>query len=132
MLNGELAIADLPTAWNDKMQTLLGIVPPTDTEGCLQDVHWSRPGFGYFPTYALGNLYAAQFYETAVSQNPTIAEEMAQGKTDALVAWLGENIHQYGRKFTPSELVHRITGGPLTHEPFMRYVTAKFSQIYEL
>ncbi|MBK7894115.1 MAG: carboxypeptidase M32 [Anaerolineaceae bacterium] len=132
LLNGDLAVADLPTAWNDKMQELLGVVPPTDTEGCLQDVHWSQPSFGYFPTYALGNLYAAQFYETAVSQNPTIAEEMAQGKTEALLAWLGENIHQYGRKFTPSELGHRITGGPLTHEPFMRYVTQKFSQIYEL
>ncbi|MCA9918605.1 MAG: carboxypeptidase M32 [Anaerolineales bacterium] len=132
LLNGDLAVADLPTAWNDKMQELLGVVPPTDTAGCLQDVHWSQPSFGYFPTYALGNLYAAQFYETAVTQNPTIATEMAQGKTEALVGWLRENIHQYGRKFTPSELVHRITGGPLTHEPFMRYVTAKFSQIYEL
>ncbi|WP_420630743.1 carboxypeptidase M32 [Candidatus Leptofilum sp.] len=132
MLNGDLAIADLPTAWNDKMQELLGVVPKTDSEGCLQDVHWSRPMFGYFPTYALGNLYAAQFYETAVSQNPTIAEEMAQGKTTALVAWLGENIHQYGRKFTPAELVQKATGSPLTHESFMRYVTQKFSQIYEL
>ena len=132
MLNGELAIADLPTAWNDKMQELLGVVPPTDTEGCLQDVHWTRPGFGYFPTYALGNLYAAQFYETAVAQNPTIAEEMAQGKTDALLTWLRENIHQYGRKFTPAELVQKATGESLTYEPFIRYVTQKFSEIYEL
>ena len=132
MLNGELAVADLPTAWNDKMQKLLGVVPPTDSLGCLQDIHWTRPGFGYFPTYALGNLYAAQFYETAVSQNPIIAEEMAQGKTTALVAWLQENIHQHGRKFTPSELVQQATGNPLTHKPFMRYVTQKFSQIYDL
>ncbi len=132
MLNGDLAVVDLPTAWNDKMQELLGIVPPTDSEGCLQDVHWSRPGFGYFPTYALGNLYAAQFYEAAVSQNPTIAEEMAQGKTKALVAWLRENIHEHGRKFTPAELVQKATGSPLTHKPFMRYVTRKFSEIYEL
>jgi carboxypeptidase Taq len=132
MLNGELQVADLPNAWNDKMRELLGVVPPTDTEGCLQDVHWSRPGFGYFPTYALGNLYAAQFYETAVAQNPAIIDEMAQGKTDALIAWLRENIHQYGRKFTPSELVQKATGSPLTHKPFMRYVTQKFSQIYEL
>jgi carboxypeptidase Taq len=132
LLNGDLAVADLPTAWNDKMQALLGVVPPTDSEGCLQDVHWTRPGFGYFPTYALGNLYAAQFYETAVAQNPTIAEEMAQGKTTELVSWLGENIHQHGRKFTPAELVQQATGSPLTHKPFMRYVTQKFSEIYEL
>ncbi|HEX6383153.1 MAG TPA: carboxypeptidase M32 [Anaerolineae bacterium] len=132
MLNGDLAVADLPAAWNDKMRELLGIVPPNNTLGCLQDVHWSRPGFGYFPTYALGNLYAAQFYETAVSQNPTIAEELAAGKSSALLAWLRDNIHQHGRKFTPGELVQRVTGKSLSQRPFMRYVTSKFSDIYEL
>jgi carboxypeptidase Taq len=132
MLNGDLAVADLPTAWNDKMRELIGIIPPTDREGCLQDVHWSRPGFGYFPTYALGNLYAAQFYETAVAREPAIAEEMARGKTDALVAWLRENIHQHGKKFAPGELVRRVTGQPLGHVAFMRYVNAKFGELYEL
>jgi len=122
----------LPVAWNDKMNELLGIVPQTDTEGCLQDVHWTRPTFGYFPTYALGNLYSAQFYEAAVEQVPEIENEMAEGKTDALLAWLGENIHQHGRKFTPRELVQRVTGQPFHHEPFIRYVTAKFSDIYDL
>lgn len=132
MLNGDLVAKDLPVAWHDKMQALLGTTPPNDTLGCLQDPHWTRPGFGYFPTYALGNLYAAQFYETAVSQNPTIADEMAAGKTDALVIWLNENIHQHGRKFTPSELVQSVTDAPLSHNAFMRYVTQKFSDIYEL
>lgn len=132
MLNGDLAVADLPTAWNDKMRELLGVTPPNDSEGCLQDVHWTRPGFGYFPTYALGNLYAAQFYETAVAQNPAIAEELAAGRTGMLVAWLRENIHQHGRKFTPGELVKRVTGEPLSHKPFMRYVTAKFGDLYAL
>lgn len=132
MLNGDLAVADLPAAWNDKMRHLLGITPPNDREGCLQDVHWSRPSFGYFPTYALGNLYAAQFYETAVAQNPTIAEEMGQGKTTALLAWLRENIHQHGKKFTPGELVVRVTGQPLSHEAFMRYTWAKFGDLYAL
>jgi carboxypeptidase Taq len=88
--------------------------------------------FGYFPTYALGNLYAAQFYETAVAQEPAIGEEMALGKTDALVGWLRENIHQHGKKFTPRELVQRVTGRPLGYEAFMRYATTKFSAIYEL
>jgi carboxypeptidase Taq len=132
MLNGDLAVADLPTAWNDKMEELLGIVPPTDSQGCLQDVHWSRPGFGYFPTYALGNLYAAQFYEAAVSQEPNIADDMAEGKTEALLSWLRQNIHQHGRKFTPRELVQRVTHKPLQHEAFMRYATEKFSHIYDL
>jgi carboxypeptidase Taq len=130
MLNGDLAVADLPTAWNDKMQELLGVVPPTDTLGCLQDVHWSRPGFGYFPTYALGNLYAAQFYEQAVADDPAVADDLAQGKTGALLSWLRESIHQHGRKFTPGELVQRVTGQPLGYQAFMRYVTAKFSELY--
>jgi len=124
LLNDDLAVGDLPAVWNDKMQALLGIVPPTDSEGCLQDVHWSRPFFGYFPTYALGNLYAAQFYEAAVAQNPTIAEEMARGETGALVSWLRENIHQHG--------VQRVTGQPLSHKPFIRYIRQKFGQIYDL
>jgi carboxypeptidase Taq len=132
MLNGDLVAADVPAAWNDKMLELLGVIPPTDTEGCLQDVHWTRPMLGYFPTYALGNLYAAQFYETAVAQNPIISDEMAQGKTDALLAWLGENIHRHGKKYTPRELVQRVTGQPLSHEAFIRYATAKYSDIYEL
>lgn len=132
MLNGELAAKDLPEAWNAKMEELLGIVPPTDSQGCLQDVHWTRPGFGYFPTYALGNLYAAQFMETAVAQNPAIEPELAEGKTTALLNWLHENIHQHGRKFTPSELIMRVTGKPLSHDAFMRYATAKFTDIYEL
>jgi carboxypeptidase Taq len=132
MLNGDLVVADLPTAWNDKMRALIGITPPNDREGCLQDVHWSRPGFGYFPTYALGNLYAAQFYETAVAQNPAIAEELARGKTTALLAWLRDNIHQHGKKFTPGELVQRVTGQPLGHDAFMRYVNRKFGELYAL
>jgi len=129
MLNGDLDVADLPGAWSEKMDQLLGVVPPDDSLGCLQDIHWSSPGFGYFPTYALGNLYAAQFYEAAVSQEPTIAEEMALGKTHSLLSWLRENVHQHGRKFSPGELIQRATGAPLSHEPFVRYVTAKFAEI---
>ena len=132
MLNGDLTVADLPTAWNDKMNELLGIVPPTDTLGCLQDVHWSGPSFGYFPTYALGNLYAAQFYETAVDQHPEIIDELNQGRTTILVKWLRENIHQHGRKFSPREIVKNATGQPLSHQAFIRYATDKFSKIYNL
>lgn len=132
MLNGDLAVADLPTAWNDKMKELLGVVPPDDRQGCLQDIHWSRPGFGYFPTYALGNLYAAQLWETAVSQSPAILDELNQGQTTTLLGWLRENVHQHGRKFPPSELIQRATGQPLSHAAFIRYTTAKFSEIYQL
>lgn len=132
MLNGDLAVADLPVAWNDKMRELLGIVPLDDSQGCLQDVHWSRPGFGYFPTYALGNLYGAQFFETAKAQDPAIEEELHRGETTALLAWLRENIHQHGKKYTPGELVRRVTGQPLGHDAFMRYATTKFGDLYHL
>ena len=132
LLNGDLAVADLPTAWNDKMRELLGITPPDDRQGCLQDVHWSRPGFGYFPTYALGNLYAAQFFETAAAQDPAIVEELGRGQTGALLNWLRQNIHRHGKKFVPGELVQRVTGRPLSHDAFMRYATAKFSDLYGL
>ena len=132
MLNGDLAVADLPAAWADKMQTLLGITPPDDRQGCLQDVHWSRPGFGYFPTYALGNLYAAQFFETAAAQDSSVTEELDRGQTGALLNWLRQNIHRHGKKFVPGELVQRVTGRPLSHDAFMRYATAKFSDLYGL
>jgi carboxypeptidase Taq len=132
LVNGDLPVDDLPVAWNDKMNELLGIVPPSDREGVLQDIHWTWPSFGYFPTYALGNLYAAQFFAAAAEQEPAIVGEVEQGKTDALLRWLGENVHRHGRKFTPSELVRRATGQPLSHEPFVAYVTQKFSDVYEL
>ncbi|MCB8952198.1 MAG: carboxypeptidase M32 [Ardenticatenales bacterium] len=132
LINGDLAAADVPAAWNDKMQELLGITPPTNREGCLQDIHWSRPSFGYFPTYALGNLYAAQLFAAAQEQNPAIRADVEQGDPISLLQWLRDNVHRHGRKFTPSELVQQATGQPLSHEPFVRYITAKFSDIYEL
>lgn len=132
MLSGDLTAKELPTAWNDKMNELLGIVPQTDSEGCLQDVHWTRPGFGYFPTYALGNLYAAQLYATATQQQPDIPEQLARGDTSGIVTWLRKHVHQHGRKYPPAELIQRATGKPLSHEPFVQYVTKKFSEIYEL
>jgi carboxypeptidase Taq len=132
LLNGDVSVADLPAAWNDKMQMLLGIAPPDDTQGVLQDIHWTWPSFGYFPTYALGNLYAAQLFAAASKQQPQIEEEIGEGRTDSLLAWLGENVHQHGRKFTPGELVQRATGRPLSHEPFVAYVTGKFSDVYDL
>jgi carboxypeptidase Taq len=132
MLNGDLAVADLPAAWNDKMRALLGVVPPTDREGCLQDIHWTWPSFGYFPTYALGNFYAAQLYEAALVQNPGLAQEIASGNFTGLLAWMRRHIHQHGRKLAPADLIQQATGRPLSHEAFVRYVTEKFSEIYQL
>jgi carboxypeptidase Taq len=132
LLNGQLAAADLPQAWNQKMKMFLGIVPTTNREGCLQDIHWTLMGFGYFPTYTLGNLYAAQFFEAATTQEQGILDELARGQTTTLLHWLKKNIHQYGRKLSPDEIVRQATGRPLSHDAFVRYTTAKYSDIYRL
>jgi carboxypeptidase Taq len=132
LLGRQLLVEDLPAAWNDKMKSYLGVIPPDDRLGCLQDIHWSMVGFGYFPTYALGNLYAAQFYDAAAAQIPNFNDELALGEISSLLAWLNENIHQHGRKFTPAEIVYRATGKPLDHKAFVRYATKKFSELYAL
>jgi carboxypeptidase Taq len=132
LLEGQLAVADLPGVWREKMRELVGIAPSSDREGVLQDVHWSSPNFGYFPTYALGNLQAAQLWEAAMEQDAAIGGELAAGRPAALVAWLREQVHQHGRKFTPDELIRRATGKALGHEPFLRYVTARFQEVYGL
>jgi carboxypeptidase Taq len=132
MLHGELAAADVRDAWNERTWALLGLRPPTDREGVLQDIHWTRPSFGYFPTYALGNLYAAQFLEAATAQRPAVATDLAAGQTGELLDWLRVNIHAHGRKFLPSELVERATGRPLDHHAFVRYATTKFGEVYAL
>ncbi|MDJ0751971.1 MAG: carboxypeptidase M32 [Ardenticatenaceae bacterium] len=132
MLNGDLEVNDVPTAWNDKMAELLGVTPANDAVGCLQDIHWTRPSFGYFPTYALGNFYSAQILEAAIKQSPQIETELARGQVDALHQWLRENIHQHGKKYDSAELITRATGRPLTHEPFVAYAHKKFGEIYQL
>lgn len=132
LLSGRLPVGDLPAAWNHKMKEFLGIVPRTNRNGCLQDIHWAMVGFGYFPTYTLGNFYAAQFFESAVQNNPNIAKELEAGQIDGLLSWLQENIQQHGRKLSPAEVVTRATQSPLSHEPFVRYATKKYSEIYNL
>lgn len=132
MLRGDLAVADLPGAWNDRLEALLGIRPPSDREGVLQDVHWTRPSFGYFPTYALGNLIAAQLCEAATADDPAVAEGLGAGSPAALWSWLGEHVHRHGKVYKPAELVERATGRPLGVEAFVRYARAKFSDVYDL
>ena len=113
------------------MQTLLGITPPDDAHGVLQDVHWSQAAFGYFPTYTLGNLYAAMFMETARGHDAQIVAELAQGNTVSLLAWLRNNIHRHGSKYDAPELCRRATGHELSADPFVRYVREKFGGIYQ-
>ncbi|MFT5193451.1 MAG: carboxypeptidase Taq [Cellvibrionaceae bacterium] len=132
MVNGDITAEQLPEAWNSKMEELLGSIPPTDTLGCLQDIHWTGTSFGYFPTYALGNFYSVQLLDAAQTQDPSIQTDLAQGSTAALKKWLGENIHAHGKKFDPAELVTKATGRPLDHKPFVAYAKAKFGELYNL
>jgi carboxypeptidase Taq len=114
------------------MKEYLGITPSQDSEGVLQDVHWSMGGFGYFPTYTLGNLYAVQFYEQAKLEIPHLEDEIAAGQLMVLRRWLGQKIHRWGRMFTPDRLAQRVTGVSLNPEPFLRYVERKYGELYGL
>jgi carboxypeptidase Taq len=127
MLEGRLAVKDLPDAWNAAYKRDLGIEPPDDRNGCLQDVHWysMRIG-GMFQGYTLGNIMSAMFFDAALKAHPEIPAQMRSGRFDTLLGWLRENIHQYGAKFTAAELVKRVTGGELTIEPYINYLKSKY------
>jgi carboxypeptidase Taq len=131
-LEGRLAVADLPEMWNAKMAGYLGVTPPNDALGVLQDVHWSWGDFGYFPSYALGNLLAAQLHNQALAEMPQLPEHISQGELGPLLAWLRKNIHQHGGKFKPAELVKRVTGETMQAEPFLAYLRHKYGEIYGL
>ena len=132
LMEGSLAVKDLPEAWNARMQEYLGIVPPNDRLGVLQDVHWSSGLFGYFPTYALGNLISAQWWEKIQQEIPDVESQIEAGKFAELLAWLRQNIHRHGAKFEPEVLIKRVTGKGITPEPYMRYLNTKYSEIYKL
>jgi carboxypeptidase Taq len=130
LLEDRLRVGDLPAAWNQRYQQDLGVRPGDDVEGVLQDVHWSAGLVGYFPTYTLGNLYAAAFFAAADAQLGGLASQFAQGRFQPLREWLRENIHRHGRRYTAAELVERVTGRPLSPEPLMAHLRAKFSPLY--
>lgn len=132
LLEGQLAVSDAPAAWNAKMQSYLGLTPPTDSDGILQDVHWSHGGFGYFPTYSLGNILSVQLWQCAQNDIGDINAQITTGAFEPLLGWLREHIHQHGRKYPPQELVQRATGQPLTVGPYVRYLESKFGALYKL
>jgi carboxypeptidase Taq len=132
MIEGKVAIKDLPDLWNSKFKEYLGLTPPNDAEGVLQDVHWSYGNMGYFSTYALGNLVSAQLWEKINLDLPDLDDQISNGKFDSLLGWLRTNIHQHGRKFEPQELIQKITGSKIDPAPYVRYLNKKFGEIYEL
>jgi len=133
LLEGKLAIRDLPEAWRARFESDFGITPPDDKDGALQDIHWYAGVIGgSFQGYTLGNILSAQFYQAALKAHPTIPDEMKQGKFDTLHKWLTENLYKHGRKFTAPELIERVTGGPLKIEPYIQYLRTKYGGLYSL
>ncbi|MBW3628816.1 MAG: carboxypeptidase M32 [Gemmatimonadetes bacterium] len=130
LLVGDLPVDDLPGAWNERMRQDLGMDVPDDRRGCLQDIHWSMGAIGYFPTYTLGNLYAAQLWDAIVREIGDIDGMMSCGEFAPLLAWLRERVHRFGRTYPAVELCERATGTPLTAEPFVRYLTGKLRPLY--
>lgn len=132
LLEDRISIHDLPNAWNVKMQEYLGITPPDNARGVLQDVHWSSGSFGYFPTYSVGNIFAAQLFDQVKKDLPDIETSLEKGAFQKLLDWLRPNLHAHGRKFTLDELARRITGEPLQTRSFITYLKNKFGEIYGL
>ena len=132
LVSGALKPADVPAAWNDKVQSDFGLTVPNDANGCLQDIHWSAGLLGYFPTYALGNMYAAQFFNAARRDLGNLEELCARGQFKPLKAWLNEKIHQHGKRFPAKRLVEIVTGETLSHRPLTAHLKSKYSELYGL
>jgi carboxypeptidase Taq len=130
MVRGDLAPAELPAAWNERITRDLGLVVPDDRRGCLQDVHWSSGAFGYFPTYTLGNLYAAQLWAAAAREIGELDGRLARGEFGELLEWLRERIHVHGRRWPATELCRRVTGRDVSHEPLLAYLAGKLGPIH--
>jgi carboxypeptidase Taq len=131
LIEGSLAVADIPAWWKENYAAWLGIDVPDDRRGCLQDVHWSHGSFGYFPTYSLGSFYAAQFFESAVNQDINMKKAISQGNTAPLLAWLRTHIHRHGRRYPSEQLCQIATGKSLDIQFFLDYLREKYVIIYD-
>lgn len=131
LIEGSMKIREIPEAWNAKMKELLGITPTTNAEGCLQDVHWSMGGFGYFPTYTLGNIYAAQLFESFTKKHPDWEKRVSSGDLPFITEWLHEAVHKHGRRYSSQEILKRATGKESTASPYITYLQDKYKAIYK-
>lgn len=132
LMEGTIEVADLPEIWNTRMEEYLGITPPDDAQGVLQDIHWSGGMIGYFPTYALGNLASVQLWDKMLEENPNVPDEIARGEFDTILGWMREHVHQYGSKYEPQEIMIKATGSKITPEPYVQYLRDKYGEIYSL
>jgi len=122
-------LAELPEIWNDRMRAYVGVEPPNDRLGVLQDMHWAGGHIGYFSTYALGNVISAQIWEKVSAEIPDLHDQFEQGEFGELRAWLGERLYRHGRKFTPKETLERVVGGPIDPDPYLRYLRTKLATL---
>jgi carboxypeptidase Taq len=134
LLSGDLSVGELPSAWNERFANLFGLAVPDDARGCLQDIHWSFGGIGYFPTYTLGNLYSAQFMSAVrhALGADSLTDDFRRGEFSRLRDWLVQNIHRYGQRFRAGELCRRATGSSLSPEPFVHYLNEKYGKLYRV
>ncbi|MGF1472671.1 MAG: carboxypeptidase M32 [Rubrobacteraceae bacterium] len=131
LFEDNLSVAELPAAWNAGMEEYVGVTPGNVARGALQDIHWAAGLFGYFPTYTIGNVLSVQLFDAAVEARPGIIEDLERGEFQTLLRWLRENIHFHGCKYDPEDLVRRATGRPLDTATYLKYLTTKFSDLYE-
>jgi carboxypeptidase Taq len=132
IFDGKLKTRDIPAFWNERFEKYLGIPVHNDAEGCLQDVHWSGGGFGYFPSYTMGNLYAAQFWHAAKKQMPGIEDSIAAGDLSVMLGWLRKNVHRHGKRYGTAELMKRVTGSPISEDFFIDYIKEKYGGLYDI
>jgi len=132
LIRGDLAVEDVPDVWNEKMASYLGVRPETDAEGCLQDIHWSHGSFGYFPTYSLGSVIAAQLFDAAERDIDGLDGRIRDGEFDVLHQWLSDGVHRHGKRFETNDLVRRATGEDVSADAFVDYATAKYGELYGL
>jgi len=130
LIKGDLTAKDLPGAWNEKFHKFFGLTPPSNADGCMQDIHWSTGYFGYFPTYTLGNLYSAQLYAKAKETMPDMEEKFGRGDFSGLKSWLNEKIHRPGRTWPADKLCEVVTGKPLESGYLMNYLERKYGELY--
>jgi carboxypeptidase Taq len=132
LVSGDLKPADVPAVWNEKVMNYFGLTVPSDSYGCLQDIHWSAGLLGYFPTYALGNMYAAQFFAAAGQELGDLDDHFSHGRFKPLKAWLNEKIHRHGKRYPARRLVEVVTGKPLSHQHLISHLRQKYSELYGL
>jgi len=130
LINGEIEVEDLPDLWNRKTSELLDVEVESDLEGILQDIHWGWGHFGYFPTYSLGSVLAAQLYEAVSEDVGNVEDKIREGNFDVILDWLRENIHRHGQMYSTEELIERSTKEELTADPFLDYIRRKYSDLY--